>query len=127
MTGVQTCALPIYSAGGEHIHFIVEDIRPSIDAGASAHWHTASPEEKSTVVDAVARRNVLRVVNTILKDSQAIRRLVYEGKIAVVGGLYDVATGEIDFLISQGVNVAGVVESNDRPDAGQATSPKTPV
>ncbi len=115
------------SAGGEHIHFIVEDIRPSIDAGASAHWHTASPEEKSTVVDAVARRNVLRVVETILKDSQAIRRLVYEGKIAVVGGLYDVATGEIDFLISQGVNVAGVVESNDRPDAGQATSPKTPV
>ena len=32
------------SAGGEHIHFIVEDIRQSIDAEASAHWHTASPE-----------------------------------------------------------------------------------
>ena len=115
------------SAGGEHIHFIVEDIRQSIDAEASAHWHTASPEEKSTIVDAVARRNVLRVVDTILKDSQAIRRLVYEGKIAVVGGLYDVVTGEIDFLISQGVNVAEVMESNEQPVAGQPTSPTTPA
>ena len=75
----------------------------------------------------MARRNVLRVVDTILKDSQAIRRLVYEGKIAVVGGLYDVVTGEIDFLISQGVNVAEVMESNEQPVAGQPTSPTTPA
>ncbi len=93
-------------APGGHIHHIVDDIRHSITPETTAAYRAASGEGQYEIVDGVARRNVLRVVDTILRDSQAIRALVYEGKIGVVGALYDVGTGEIDYLIAQGVNAA---------------------
>ncbi len=106
-------------AEGNHIHFIVDDIRESIDEATCTEFKAATPEGQCDVVDAVARRNVLRVVETILRDSRAIRGLVYEGKIGVVGALYDVGTGAIDYLIAQGVNAAEVnmsdVTATERP------------
>lgn len=94
------------SAGGEHIPFIVDEIRPAIDADTCTNWHAATPEAKIATVDAVAKRNVTNVVDKILKDSQTLRRLVYEGKIAVVGAMYDVSTGDIEYVTAQGVNIA---------------------
>ncbi len=95
-----------HSAGGEHIPFIVDEIRPAIDADTCKNWHTATPEDKIATVDAVAKRNVTNVVDKILNDSQTLRRLVYEGKIAVMGAMYDVSTGDIEYLTAQGVNIA---------------------
>ncbi len=95
---------PKEATGCDHVGFIVDDIRPSIGEGTCANFPALSAAEKYAFVDAVARRNVLRTVETILKDSRTLRALVYEGKIAVVGALYDVATGDIEYLTSQGVN-----------------------
>jgi len=108
---------------GAHINFIVDDIRPSIDVGACANWAAISAEEKRTIVDAVAKRNVERVVETILRESQSIRRLVFEGKIGIVGAIYDVGTGSFEYLISQGVN-ASETAVVDRPSAVTATDPQ---
>ena len=103
---------PKETTGCDHVGFIVDDIRPSIGEGSCANFPALPAGEKRAFVDAVARRNVLRTVETILKDSGTLRALVYEGKIAVVGALYDVATGDIEYLVAQGVNVA------DAPAAG---------
>ena len=51
-----------------------------------------------TVVDVVARRNVVRVVEQLHKDSRTIEGLIREGQIAIVGAMYDVVTGDIEFL-----------------------------
>ena len=55
-------------------------------------------EEHGLRVDVVARRNVARVVETIVSESETLRDLVRDGRIAVVGAMYDVATGNIEFL-----------------------------
>ena len=55
-------------------------------------------------VDAVARRNVLRVVGQMREQSRTLDGLVQEGRIAIVGAMYDVATGEIEFLTEDGMN-----------------------
>ncbi len=109
----RSCAAePFHEApDGDHIHFIVDDIRPSLTADTATEWRAASAEEKYAVVDAVARRNVLRVVETMLNDSQPIRKLVFEGKVAIVGALYDVTTGEMEYLVSQGVNAEAAAQS----------------
>ena len=102
-----------HSAGGEHIPFIVDEIRPAIDVDTCKNWHGATPDDKIATVDAVAKRNVSNVVDKILNESQTLRRLVYEGKIAVMGAMYDVSTGDIEYLTAQGVNISetAVVES----------------
>jgi carbonic anhydrase/SulP family sulfate permease len=57
-----------------------------------------SPNEKQAFVDATARRNVMRSVRELLAQSETLAGLVRQGRMLVVGALYDVATGGIEFL-----------------------------
>ena len=52
--------------------------------------------------DEIARRNVARVAAGLVRDSRALARLVRAGKAAVVGAMYDVATGAVEFLPPEG-------------------------
>jgi carbonic anhydrase len=49
-------------------------------------------------VNAVAHENVTLTVQRILTDSPLLKGLVDEGKLVVVGAMYDVATGKVEFL-----------------------------
>ena len=57
-----------------------------------------SEEDKQRVADRVARENVLDTVRLMKEQSEAIRRLTENGTIAVVGAMYDVGTGAVEFL-----------------------------
>lgn len=65
----------------------IEQIPPPTDAGHAAY------------VDGIARKNVARVMHDIRVGSRKIHELVSEGRVAVVGGLYNVATGVVEFDI----------------------------
>ena len=49
-------------------------------------------------VNAVAHENVAQTVQRIIDDSPLLKGLVDEGKLLVVGAMYDVATGKVEFL-----------------------------
>ena len=49
-------------------------------------------------VNEVAKNNVLRSVENIRVKSNVLRRLEEEGKITIVGAMYDVGTGQVNFL-----------------------------
>lgn len=49
-------------------------------------------------VNEVAKNNVLRSVENIRVKSNVLRRLEEEGKITIVGAMYDVSTGKVNFL-----------------------------
>lgn len=49
-------------------------------------------------VNEVAKNNVLRSVENIRVKSNVLRRLEEEGKITIVGAMYDVGTGKVSFL-----------------------------
>ena len=57
--------------------------------------------EKEIFVDEIARRNVRRTVHEITQRSAVIRQAVAQGKALVVGALYDVRSGEIEFLLEE--------------------------
>jgi carbonic anhydrase/SulP family sulfate permease len=57
----------------------------------------------ASLVDAVARQNVIRVVKEIRKQSKTLDGLVRERRIAIVGAMYDVVTGGIEFLVEDGL------------------------
>lgn len=76
---------------------IVRDIQRSMIGEGTAVAQL--PQEKlSHIVDSVARQHVLRCVRDITCESETIRKLVEQNRVAVVGAMYDIATGEIEFL-----------------------------
>lgn len=88
----------VTATGCQHLESIVDEIRQSIDPVQSQSIDQLPPAEKNSLVNAVARRNVFRSVEMIRQRSQAIQGLVRDGRIAVVGAMYDVTTGAIEFL-----------------------------
>lgn len=84
--------------GCQHIGPIVQIIQQSIGPVACHNLKQLSSIDKELLVDQVAHRNVSRVVEMILAQSQSLDRLHREGQISIIGAIYDVATGGIEFL-----------------------------
>lgn len=98
---VKLLCLPQMSAAAsecEHFHHIINELHQSADEELCRDVSEGSAEEVGTVVDVVARRNVVRVVEQLHKESRTIEGLIREGQIAIVGAMYDVVTGDIEFL-----------------------------
>lgn len=89
---------PEEATGCEHLEPIIRDIQQSIEPQMLPLLESATPEMKSAIVETVAIRNVENCVATILRESSTIARLVEEGRVAVVGAIFDVNTGKINFL-----------------------------
>ncbi len=93
-----TVATITEATGCEHLDEIVGFIQQSIDDSAGLRLATATADEKREFTNGVARRNVERAVETLLRDSKALSTLVAAGKLAIVGAMYDVVTGDIEYL-----------------------------
>ena len=73
-----------------------ENIKPAIDSLADykGDKSSANPE----FVHQVTKRNVELTIKDIRKRSPVINDLEQEGKVKIVGALYDMKTGAIAFL-----------------------------
>ena len=92
---------PAQATGCAHLTSIVDQIGLSLDRAACPTADSKDPDEFDSFVNEVAQRNVLRTVHAITEQSEAIRKAVEEGRAMVVGAMYDVATGEIEFFSRQ--------------------------
>jgi carbonic anhydrase len=108
------------TTGCQHLAPILSDIQTSVDFGSElaeakplAEW---DPERRQAFIDDVARRNVLAVTRKIVERSQTIATLVDAGRIAVVGALYDVATGTMEFMLDEAFGLEpDELERRERP------------
>jgi len=71
-------------------------LRPAVDATHDVPGDRSSKNE--AFVDAVTRTNVLRTLEEIDARSAVIHELVQQGQLQVVGGIYDLQTGRVDWL-----------------------------
>ncbi|TKB60145.1 MAG: sulfate transporter [Nitrospira sp.] len=95
---------PAEATGCQHLDYIVRDIQQSVDPVTCRGVEQQPAAEKQSFVDAVARRNVSRVVERMRQESQTLDGLVREGRIVIVGAMYDVVTGDIEFLAEDEMN-----------------------
>ena len=77
---------------------IVNEIEPSVQARDLDRFESLTADEKDEILNEVARRHVLRTVDQIIARSELIRNAVRDGNVMVVGALYDVSSGAIDFF-----------------------------
>ncbi|RPH84376.1 MAG: sulfate transporter [Planctomycetaceae bacterium] len=87
-------------AGCKHLQGLISEIQHSIDEPAISG---RAPQETGEIVRATARRNVLRAVQEIVRQSEPLGRLVDERRLAVVGAILDNASGQVEFLTDAGV------------------------
>jgi carbonic anhydrase len=87
--------------GCQHLDYIVQDIQRSTDFHTNRNMEQLPAAEKEKIIDEVARRNVIRVVRSMRRQSETLHRLVQEKRIAIVGAMYDVSTGDMEFLTDQ--------------------------
>lgn len=93
------------ATGCDHLDLIVDDIQESIGAQEKLAFAHASEDQRRAIVDEVARKNVIRTVHLIAQESATISRLLKEGKTAIVGAMYDVVTGDIEFLTEDAIGL----------------------
>jgi carbonic anhydrase len=87
------------ATGCQHLDVLMNSIQQSIDPAL-----LPPRNDLATAIDLVARRNVLRVVDSITAQSETLARLVREGRIRIVGSLYNIATGRVEFLETSDVS-----------------------
>jgi carbonic anhydrase/SulP family sulfate permease len=80
--------------GCDHLDVIIDEIQLSIPPNA----HAPDKEHKQEFVNDIAARNVIRTVDYIRQNSDTLRCMEEEGKIAIVGSIYDIASGELKFV-----------------------------
>lgn len=118
------------ATGCQHIEPIVQVIQQSIDPLTCQRLGQLSASEKEAFVDAVSRGNVFRVAAMVLRQSQTLNRLHQDGRIAIIGAIYDITTGEIEFLPHSDACVEVPVAGSERAPpnvGGRAPSADTGV
>ena len=79
-----------------HLTQLVRKIAPAREAVCREHGvdRITAPE----LIDRVAERHVLEVVREIPERSALLRRRLVQGRMAVVGAMYELETGQVRFL-----------------------------
>jgi carbonic anhydrase len=75
---------------------LLAGLKPAVETVASAN-----PDKnvcEAPLVDTISRQNVEDTIAEIRADSPVISKLEAEGKVKVVGAMYDITTGEVTFL-----------------------------
>ncbi|CUS39313.1 Sulfate permease-like transporter, MFS superfamily [Candidatus Nitrospira nitrosa] len=91
------------ATGCQHLDAIVSEIQRSVGGIPNQPAVKPASPDAGVIADAVARENVLRVVKELRQQSRTIDNLVCERRIAIIGAMYDISTGGIEFLVEDGL------------------------
>jgi carbonic anhydrase/SulP family sulfate permease len=89
---------PAEATGCDHLDTLIGIIQRSIDPSQLKDFSNWVDDKKKAFVDEVARKNVLHNIISIRDNSRILDRLTRENKIMIVGAVYDVNTGKVEFL-----------------------------
>jgi carbonic anhydrase len=81
---------------GGSIPALVDNIVPAVN-----HAHAATGLEGEALVPAAVEENVRQSMHDLLAHSKIIAGLVADGKLLVVGAVYDISTGKVEWLQPQ--------------------------
>ena len=79
----------------KHLAPIIASIGRVVSPEHCSIPENAPPHRRQTVIDDVARKNVVLAVEEIRAKSGVIERLIGEGRIGIIGMLYDVSSGDV--------------------------------
>ncbi len=72
-------------------------IKPAVEAVTSPEDASLRNSSNLEFVDNVSKKNVELTIDRILQESEVLAEMHKKGEIKVVGGMYNIATGAVDF------------------------------
>jgi carbonic anhydrase len=78
-----------------HLSTLLHKIKPAVQEEATTTENRNSGNAE--FVENVAKLNVRKSIQEILNRSTILKEMVEAGKIGICGGMYDVATGVVEF------------------------------
>ncbi|MCO6045086.1 SulP family inorganic anion transporter [Aeoliella sp. ICT_H6.2] len=90
------------ATGCENLGAVVEEVQVSVREDEARQFLRLNEDDREAMLDDIVRRNVLRTVHEITARSSVIRDAVRDGRVLVVGMIYDIKTGEVKFLNEHG-------------------------
>jgi carbonic anhydrase/SulP family sulfate permease len=104
------------ATGCQNLGPIIRAIQQSADPTVLVGLQEMTAVDKEAVVNAVVRDNVRRVTELIFTQSETLNRLHGEGRIAIIGAVYDVGTGGIEFLPhADGCALPPIIAASQKP------------
>lgn len=77
-----------------HLSGLLHKIKPSVD---SIEYTGERSSKNMEFVEMVAEDNVLRMLKEIPQQSPILKEMIDKGQIGIVGGMYNVETGVVEF------------------------------
>ncbi len=72
-------------------------IKPAVEAVPEPRDTSLRNSSNLEFVDKVASKNVQIAIDNIMKDSPVLAEMAENGDIKIVGAMYDINTGAVDF------------------------------
>ena len=76
---------------------MLDKLKPAVNA-VKTDDGTDRSSKNAAFVNTVVRKNVELTVEQMKKDSEVLREMEANGEIDIVGAVYDVASGKVDFM-----------------------------
>jgi carbonic anhydrase/SulP family sulfate permease len=89
----------VEKTGCEHLDAVTNEIQAAINATTVSQLAKAEGNERASILAEISRRNVLRVITMLRTESSTLAQLERENHIDFIGGLYDVAAGQVEWLV----------------------------
>lgn len=87
--------------GCTYLDLLINEIKDSIDMKIINKLDPSNSLKKELYSNEVAYRNVLRTIDLIRERSPILDKLVREKKIAIIGAMYDINSGQVSFFQSK--------------------------
>lgn len=82
----------------DNLDCLIDDIQVSIKQEECVNFAQWDHKKQQDYIDAVAKRNVQETIANIRKRSKKLNELIGKGEIAIVGSMYNIATGDVSFF-----------------------------
>ncbi|MBA2728411.1 MAG: bifunctional SulP family inorganic anion transporter/carbonic anhydrase [Parachlamydiaceae bacterium] len=89
------------ATGCTNLDSLINEIKHSVNKNICKNFVSSKSSQMEIYANEVGYRNVLRTIKLIRERSQMLDSLVKEGKIAIVGSMYDISAGEVSFFQSK--------------------------
>jgi len=76
---------------------LINKIEPAVEAVTEPQDESLRNSSNINFVNEVAKKNVYMTIDNIRKSSQVLKDMEDAGDIEIVGGMYDIKTGEVTF------------------------------
>jgi len=102
---------------------LVDNIKPAAERAKAA------TQDEKEIIPAAIKENVWQSINDILRHSEIIRGELARGNVIVVGGVYDLDTGKVEWLgehPAQKAILAATPTADDSHEGGPKSDAHTP-